>query len=174
MSSPTTAPNPALINPEKPIVDMQELKQEIENLGAFFERRNMTPMEARVFALLLLSEPHYQDFYTIRESLDASKSAVSNAINKLLTSGNIDYRTLPGDRKRYFQVNPNGWLKRMKMEIASVVPMMKQVESIMRKREEMDTPEFNEELARVHRFYAFMAEEFPKMMAKWEELDGRS
>lgn len=134
----------------------------------------MTPMEARVFALLLLSEPNYQDFFTIKEVLDASKSAISNAINRLMISKRVDYLTLPGDRKRYFKINPDLWLQQMKTEIGSVFPIMEKIEGVMQKRANMDTPEFNKDLERIHRFYVFMAEEFPKMMARWDELDKKS
>lgn len=153
---------------------MVDLKQEVENLGAFFEQRNMTPMESRVFALLLLAEPHYQNFYAIQEFLGASKSAISNAINRLLDSKQVDYLTLPGDRKRYFKVNPDRWLEQMKMEIAFVVPMLDKVNGIINRRSTMDTPEFNKDLERVRDFYAFMAEEFPKLIDKWNQQDTRA
>lgn len=152
---------------------MTDLKQEIENLGAFFEQRNMTPMEARVFAMLLLSEPHYQDFYTIQDTLGSSKSAISNAINKLMSSKRVDYLTLPGDRKRYFKINHDSWLEQMKFEIAAIVPMMNRIEGILKRRADMDTPEFNKDLERIHAFYAFMAAEFPKLMAKWDKVDAK-
>ena len=146
-------------------------KQEVEDLGAFFERRGMTPMEARVFALLLLAEPHYQDFYTIQEALAASKSSISNALNRLMTSRRVDYLTLPGDRKRYFKVNPELWLEEMKAEIASVVPMMDRIDAIVQRRQGMNTPEFNRGLSRIHAFFAFMVQEFPKMLARWDKLN---
>lgn len=134
----------------------------------------MTPMEARVFALLLLSEPHYQDFFTIQEKLSASKSAISNAVNRLMNAKRVDYLTLPADRKRYFKVNPNQWLAEMKVEIAAVAPMLEKVNGILRKRADMDTPEFNEELERVRDFFAFMAKEFPRLIAKWEKKNAKA
>jgi DNA-binding transcriptional regulator GbsR (MarR family) len=148
-------------------------KQEIETLGIFFEQRDMTPMEARVFALLLLSDPPYQDFYRIRELLGSSKSSVSNALNRLMSSRRVDYLTLPGDRKRYFKVNPQLWLEEMKRELAAVAPMQLQLERILSRRQEMDTPEFNEQLQRIRSFFTFMAAEFPRLIARWEQQDGR-
>lgn len=167
---PTSTPRPA--SPKKPASILDIDKQEVENLGAFFERRNMTPMEARVFALLLLAEPHYQDFYTIQETLAASKSAISNALNRLMNGKRVDYLTLPGDRKRYFKVNPESWLEEMKAEIASVVPMMERIDAIVAQRREMDTPEFNRGLGRIQAFFTFMVEEFPKMLDRWDRREG--
>ena len=146
-------------------------KQEVEDLGAFFERRGMTLMEARVFALLLVAEPHYQDFYTIQEVLAASKSSISNALNRLMASKRVDYLTLPGDRKRYFKVNPELWLEEMKAEIASVVPMMDRIDAIVKRRQGMNTPEFNRGLSRIHAFFTFMVQEFPKLLARWDKQD---
>lgn len=172
--SPTTHSTSVLQELEKLDTSMSSFKQEIEDLGTFFEGRGMTPMEARVFSLLLLSEPHYQDFFSIQEELSASKSSISNALNRLMISKRVDYRTLPGDRKRYFKINPSFWLEKMKVEIASVVPMMRKIEAILAKRAAMNTPEFNKDLERVHGFFAFMADEFPKIMAKWERLDAKT
>lgn len=175
MTASTMPPTSVFEELEKPNTTMNNLKQEIENLGTFFEKRQlMTPMEARVFALLLLSDPHYQNFFTIQEELGASKSAISNAVNRLMNSKRVDYLTLPGDRKRYFKVSPDMWLEQMKAEIASVVPMMKKIEGIMKRRADMDTPEFNKDLVRIHGFFAYMAKEFPKIMSKWERQDAKS
>ena len=146
----------------------KELQLTIERHGTFFEQRGMTPMEARVFALLLLADPPHLDFYTIQNTLGASKSAISNALNRLLAADRIDYLTKPGDRKRYFGVNPTGWLERMKTEIASVAPFVNRMDQILQARIGMDSPEFDAQLRHVRSFFAFMAEEFPKLMAKWE------
>jgi DNA-binding transcriptional regulator GbsR (MarR family) len=150
-----------------------EWLETIERHGTFFERRGMTPMEARVFALLLLSDPPHLDFYTIQDRLGASKSAISNALNRLLEADRIDYLTKPGDRKRYFGVNPMGWLERMKTEIDSVAPFVDRMDQILHRRAGMGTPEFNEQLRYVRSFFAFMAEEFPKLMAEWERRNNR-
>ncbi|MCB0644256.1 MAG: hypothetical protein KDC44_21580, partial [Phaeodactylibacter sp.] len=70
-----------------------ELKQKVEQIGVQFEMIGMPPMNARVFAFLLLAEPPHQDFYSIQEFLSASKSSISNSLNKLMTEGVVDYMT---------------------------------------------------------------------------------
>lgn len=150
---------------------MKDLKKEVESLGVFYEKSGMTPMQARVFALLLLSDPPHLDFFAIRDFMGASKSAVSNAVNRLMDINRVDYLTFPGDRKRYFKVNPEKWLQQMKLEISSVGPILITLNKVISKRADMDTPEFNRELRRVHQFFAYMAVEFPKMLRRWEELN---
>ena len=48
-------------------------------------------------------------FDEIREALDLSKSATSNARNRLQTIGTVVYQTHPGDRKRYFRKSYSNW-----------------------------------------------------------------
>lgn len=150
---------------------LDNLKQEVERIGVFFEDRKMTPIESRVFALLLLSDPPYLDFYSIQEFLQASKSSISNAINRLINAGRVDYLTKPGDRKRYFRVNMDKWLQTMKTELASVGPFVEIIDQIAKNRSEMAPTPFDDDLQRVRRFFAFMADEFPRMVAKWEHAD---
>ena len=58
--------------------------------------------------MIVASEPELT-FDEIREALDLSKSATSNALNKLQTIGTVEYRTHPGDRKRYFRKSYRNW-----------------------------------------------------------------
>lgn len=96
------------------------LKESAEEIGLFFEKNNLTPMEARVFALLLLADPPELDFTTIRKFLKASKSTISNSLKRLIDDGRVDYKTKPGDRKRYFKVSPGKWLQRLKVRFVAV------------------------------------------------------
>jgi len=148
---------------------MKDIKQKVEDIGIFFESTGLTPMESRVFALLLLSDPPYLDFFAIQEFLQASKSSISNALKRLQNEGRVDYMTKPGDRKRYFKVSPNKWLEQIKASFATVAPFVGTMQGIIDERKSMKTPEFNGKLERVQTFFEFLGEEFPKMMAKWEK-----
>lgn len=81
----------------------------VERIGVINERFGLQPVAARVNALLLVSEKPRLTFDEIQEELQVSKSSVSNAINLLLSTGQIDYITLPGERKRYFRTNVEKW-----------------------------------------------------------------
>jgi len=150
------------------ILKMKDLKEKVEEVGIFFESTGLTPMEARVFSLLLLSDPPQLDFFAIQEFLSASKSTISNALKRLMNEGRIDYMTKPGDRKRYFKVSPGKWLEQIKIQFAAVQPFVTTMREIGRVRKDMDSPELNAKLNTIQEFFEFLGEEFPRMMERWE------
>jgi DNA-binding transcriptional regulator GbsR (MarR family) len=86
----------------------EEKKKLVEHLGIHFEREsNITPLAARILALLILTPSEGLTFDEITQITGASKSSISTNVNLLLQLKNIDYFTKPGDRKRYFKVSKN-------------------------------------------------------------------
>lgn len=85
--------------------DKKHFKQLVEEFGLLIERRlGISPLSARIYALLTLSSYSGLTFEEIREAIDASKSSTSVNVNVLIQLGYIEYYTKPGDRKRYFKV----------------------------------------------------------------------
>lgn len=77
----------------------------IEEIGlAIEERLNLSPLAARIYALLTLSTYDGLTFDEIKEFVPASKSSISVNINVLLQLNYIKYYTKSGNRKRYFKV----------------------------------------------------------------------
>ncbi len=150
------------------IIDSTNIKQKVEELGIFFESTGLTPMEARVFALLLLSDPPEKDFFAIQDFLQASKSTISNALKRLMNEGRVNYTTKPGDRKRYFRVSPNDWLNQIQEQFSSVAPFVKTMARVVDIRKDMDSPEFNKQLNNIQNFFEFLGEELPRMMTRWK------
>ncbi|TXF91019.1 TrmB family transcriptional regulator [Neolewinella aurantiaca] len=148
---------------------MDNLKEKVEEIGIFFESTGLTPMEARVFSLLLLSDPPQMDFFAIQEFLSASKSTISNALKRLMNEGRVDYMTKPGDRKRYFKVSPGKWLEQIKVQFAAVGPFVDTMREIRLIRENMDSKALNDSLLNIQNFFEFLSEEFPMIMAKWDQ-----
>ncbi len=81
----------------------------VERIGVFLEKYGYQPIPARIIGLLMVTEKPYLTFDEITESLKVSKSAVSIGLNLLLGTQQIDYITLPGDRKRYFKSRIGEW-----------------------------------------------------------------
>lgn len=76
----------------------------IEDIGRYFEKEGFQPIAGRILGLLMVMDKERYTFDEITEELQISKSSASNALKNLEIRGNIEYVTLPGDRKRYFQV----------------------------------------------------------------------
>lgn len=93
-------------------MNVEELENQrdqlIEELGVIIERKDqLAPVAARILSTLILTGQEGITFDRLVQSLNASKSTVSTHLDQLQTSNKIKYFTKPGDRKRYFIVNPN-------------------------------------------------------------------
>lgn len=88
---------------------MERKQQLIEKLGVHIEHRDqLAPLAARIIAALILNGKKGVTFDSLVCSLQASKSSISTNLNTLQASERILYYTKPGDRKKYFVLNPNG------------------------------------------------------------------
>lgn len=144
----------------------EKQKELIEKLGVFHEKAGIPPTEARVAALLMISDVTELTFDEIRETLQVSKSATSNAINTLLLTKRIDYITKPGDRKRYFRSNLINWKKNAKQTFDAILSISNIMKEILEVRNP-DTIKFNNDLAEVIDFTDFLHEELSKIFLKW-------
>ncbi|SMO41154.1 MarR family protein [Saccharicrinis carchari] len=83
---------------------IKKQKELVEELGRYFDKEGMQPIAGRIHALLMVMDKEKFTFEEIVEELRISKSSASVALRNLEIRGNIEYVTLPGDRKRYFQI----------------------------------------------------------------------
>lgn len=147
---------------------MIEKKRKVEDLGVIFEEFGQSPMESRVFSYLLLAEPEYKTFDEIREFLGASKSAVSNAINRHIKDKSVGYLTFSGDRKRYFKINTKNWLK-MAMNSSNTVSKVNGVlTDVLEFRKHSGTKEFNDGLIEILDFQTFLGKKIDEALKEWE------
>ena len=89
------------MNTEERIRKQKEL---IEEIGRYFDKEGFQPIAGRILGLLMVMDKEQFTFDEIIEELQISKSSASNALKNLEIRGNIEYVTLPGDRKRYFRI----------------------------------------------------------------------
>jgi DNA-binding transcriptional regulator GbsR (MarR family) len=79
-------------------------KEMVEIAGRFYDKKGLQPIAGRILGLLTVMDKEQFTFDEIVEELNISKSSASNALRLLEMSNSIEYITLPGDRKRYFQL----------------------------------------------------------------------
>ncbi|MGJ8685359.1 MAG: GbsR/MarR family transcriptional regulator [Nonlabens sp.] len=93
-----------------------EIKILTEEIGVRFEDcLNLSPLAARVYALIVLSSYDGLTFEEIKEFTSASKSSTSVNINVLTQLGYITFYTKPGDRKRYFKLSKSSQLQQLSL-----------------------------------------------------------
>ena len=91
------------------IVEMKiKNNQLIEELAVILiADHKLTPLGAKIYALLIIADDELYTFDDIVDMTDASKSSVSNQLNHLLDNNKIVYETKPNSRKRFFKTNDN-------------------------------------------------------------------
>jgi len=146
-------------------------KELIEKIGVFYERWGMQPVPARIIGLLLVTDKPYLTFNEITTELSVSKSAVSIAVNLLMNTKQIEYITLPGDRKRYFKSRINNW----RDMVGSVLDFAKSYSSLFNEileiRSDKDS-EVNRSLNEIILFIEYIEEALPHLISNWEERQG--
>ncbi len=151
------------------VVKLTEKQKElIERLGVFNEENGYPPAISRILSLLLVSPETALSFDQIRETLNLSKSACSNALNLLLTLGKIEYITKPGDRKRYFRNKITSWQKDIKEGYKKINSASDILEEVLENRPG-STTEFNQSLKDLISFMKFLKNQLPTLYEKWEK-----
>lgn len=141
-------------------------KELIERMGVFYEQHGMPPTEARISSLLVVCDATELTFDQIRELLSISKSATSTALNLLLLTQRVTYKTKPGDRKRYFSSNILHWEEGAGDGFKKMLDVITILKEALEQRTPT-TPEFNEQLAKFIAFMEYLNSELPRLFEQW-------
>ena len=150
----------------------QYVKELVERIGVVVEKAGFQPAVGRVLGCLMVSDPPYKTFDEIQRYLGISKSAVSNALNGLMSREMVDYITMPGDRKRYFQLAAHGMISQMEKKIGLHSAMPQLLHMVVEARSNK-YPEFNRSLLETSEFLSFMEKEINAAIDKWETLKAK-
>lgn len=145
-------------------------KELVETYGVIQENMGLNPAAARVNALLTVSNKTELSFDEIRETLGLSKSAVSNALNNLLTLEHIGYKTKMGERKRFFFSKLGQWKNKFRKDVAGLVDYNTVLKDILKERSG-DDPEFNVQMRELSGFLDYFMEESIKIIDNWEKKE---
>ena len=143
-------------------------KAVIENIGINYETAGLQPAAARVLGLLYVADKPELTFDEITDCLQISKSATSNALNLLLQTGQIEYITFSGDRKRYFRLKISNWRDGFAKKIEVMTSFNKLLRQVLEVRT-TETPEYNASLEELINFLDFVNQELPGLLQKWEK-----
>jgi len=142
----------------------------VERIGVLHDRLGFSPAPGRVVGLLMVSHEPELTFDEIRDALGLSKSSTSAAINLLQSLGSIEYRTRPGDRKRYFRKSYKNWeaslLERMDLFFSLREPLGEALEMAGR------TKESRQALSRMIDFLEFLEMELHEAYDRYKQDRG--
>ena len=145
--------------------DQQKLL--VEKIGLVYEAEGLSPAVSRVLGLLFVSDKPELTFDEVRETLQLSKSATSNALNIAIKLNRVEYITKPGDRKRYFKSNLALWRDNFMEHYKKKQCWASLMREVMEQRPK-DTKEFNMAMKEFVNFIEYMGEEVPKLYKNWE------
>lgn len=127
----------------------------IEELANVNERLGSQPAMSKILGLLTMSDETELTFDQIKDTLELSKSAVSQSLNQLLMLKKISYKTKIGDRKRYFHVPVVDWDKHILEQFNGVATLVTVYKKVLAVRSP-DTVEFNQNLAKMTEFLSLV------------------
>jgi DNA-binding transcriptional regulator GbsR (MarR family) len=140
----------------------------VEKLGVFHQQQGLPPAEGRILALFLVSDEVELTFDRVREELSMSKSATSTALNTLLLTDKLIYKTRPGDRKRYFTSNIIQWQENTSEAFSKLLSVNKLLQEVLELRSDCN-PEFNAALQNLIDFLNYLSGELPKLYNSWKD-----
>jgi DNA-binding transcriptional regulator GbsR (MarR family) len=146
----------------------EQQKAIIEKIGISHEMAGVQPAAARILGLMYVADNPELTFEEITETLKISKSATSNALNLLLNTGQIEYTTYLGDRKRYFRLKISNWKESFSKKVESMTNFHKLLEEVLQIRNK-ETVTFNKSLEELIDFISFVNQEFPILFERWQK-----
>lgn len=148
---------------------MDTLQQFTEDLGLYFEANGLTRTAGRIIGWLLVCDPTQQTMPDLVEALGISKSNISTALTLLRQNRLVDRISLPGQRRDYFRLNPDLWTNAFLARAGEIRALRLLAERGLSLLADAP-PESRRRLELVREMNAFMEEEFPRLIARWNEV----
>lgn len=141
----------------------------IEQLSLYFEGVGLTRVAGKVIGWLLVCDPPYQQQPELVEALGASKSSISVALKDLTTLYLVERFTLPGDRRTYYRTSKDMWSRSFRGRMHQMTELKELSERGLEAL--ADAPAHQRKRLEMMRdMNAFMVEEFPKLLDKWDAI----
>jgi DNA-binding transcriptional regulator GbsR (MarR family) len=140
----------------------------IEKWGVYYKRTGHQPMMGRLMAYLMVVDPPHQTFEEITSSLRSSKSSVSNTLTLMTQLGLVDYVRFPGNRKRYFRLNPNVWNRFFDSTLKEIRGFKGLISEVMSARTDKH-PAMTREIYNLVKLLDVFETELPNLLEKWKQ-----
>lgn len=122
----------------------EKKKKLIEEIGVLFEQtHSLTPLAARINAIMILSPNEGHTFEEIVEITQASKSSVSTQLNLLLKLNRAEYFTKSGERKRYFRASKQYVKMTLQDHLSKILKELELFERLTNYNKENNPEKFN-------------------------------
>jgi DNA-binding transcriptional regulator GbsR (MarR family) len=139
----------------------------VERFALLLTEAGMARTPARVFACLLAEDSGRLTARELADRLQVSPAAISGAVRYLTQAGVLVREREPGARRDHYAVHEHVWPEMLAARMA----MVRRWEQAMGEAVELlgaDSPA-GQRLQETREFFAFMQEELPAMLRRWEE-----
>ncbi len=144
-----------------------EEKHFVEDVALFFEQEGLPRMAGRILGWLLISDPPHQSLDELGHVLQASKGSISTMTRLLIQVDLVERVALPGMRRDHFRLQPGAWSHMIKQELFRACATRQLAERGLELLGNRDA-ELVERLKEMRDLYAFLEEEYPALLEKWE------
>jgi DNA-binding transcriptional regulator GbsR (MarR family) len=144
----------------------EQLLHYIEEFGLFLEQFGLPRTAGRMLGWLLVCDPPHQTMDELTEVLQVSKSSVSTTSRMLIQSGLVDKVSFPGERKDFYRISDDAWVKTWLARNNQVIAIRQLAERGLDLLPD-DPPERRARLQTMHDLYEFLEEELPKLTERW-------
>jgi DNA-binding transcriptional regulator GbsR (MarR family) len=150
-----------------------EKERYVEDFGLLWEQLGGQPrMVGRVFGALMIADPPEMSSKELRESLGASRGAISQATRALEQIGFVQRLTKRGERGDYFRVRPAVWDEMMRRDLESNTIFVRMAERGLELLDS-DDPDVLRSLEEMREFYAYRERELSAALKRWQEEKGK-
>lgn len=143
-----------------------------EDVGLLFEQEGMPRMAGRILGWLLIAETSETSLQELAEVLRASKGSISTMSRMLIRMGVVERVSLPGHRRDYVRLKPGAWSQLMAEETEQMESWREVAERGL-KLLESKSPEARDYLVEIRDLAAFLAEEYPLLLERWDAMRKR-
>ena len=139
----------------------------VEDVALYFEQNGLPRMAGRVIGWLLVCDPPEQSAGELAAVLGASKGSISTATRLLVQIHLIERVALPGARRDYFRIRPDGWAERTRSSVGIVSEFRRLTE---RGLDLLGTapPPRRARLEGVHDLYVWLERELPALLERYD------
>jgi DNA-binding transcriptional regulator GbsR (MarR family) len=140
----------------------------IEEMSLFMQASGLPRMAGRILGWLLICSPEHQSAVQLGDALHASKGSISTMTRLLMNMGLVERIGVAGHREAFFRMKPGLWANLLSDQMGRISTVRRLANEGLHLLAEAP-PEARRRLEEMHDLYAFVEEEFPELIARWEE-----
>lgn len=145
-----------------------QLLHYIEEFGLLFEQFGLPRTAGRMLGWLLVCEPPHQTMDELAAALQVSKSSVSTTSRMLIQSELVEKVSFPGERKDYYRISEDAWVKAWSARNAQTI-LLRQLAERGLDLLATDSADRRARLQVMLDLYKFLEAELPKLIERWQK-----